>query len=253
MAPRVLNLQRALSSDELHRAARFRFQRDRQRFVVSRGLLRVILGRYLDTAPGELCFRYGEHGKPFLDPAFDREGLCFNLSRSGGLALYAVARGREVGIDLERVCHVAEVEQIAERFFSAREKAALRTFPADLKHEMFFAYWTRREAFAKALGSGLSLPLDQENANAFFDVSPIPGEPTMLSGTGERSRESSRWAIRPLLPAPGYVAALVAEGHDWCPVCWHFPGPTGVCQSDQALSVIPESSSRMFRLSDTSL
>lgn len=253
MASCVPDLQRALSSDELHRAARFRFQRDRQRFVVSRGLLRVILGRYLDVAPGGLRFCYGDYGKPFLDPTFDREGLRFNLSHSGGLALYAVARGREVGIDLERVRPVAEAEQIAERFFSARENAALRTCPANLKHEMFFSYWTRREAFVKALGRGVSLPLDQENANPFFDVSPVPGEPTMLSGTGERSRESSRWAVRPLLPAPGYVAALAAEGYDWRPVCWHFLEPAGVFQPDRALSVVPESSSRMFSLSDTSL
>lgn len=253
MASQAPNLQRALSADELHRAARFRFQRDRQRFVISRGLLRAILGRYLDTAPGELRFRYSEHGKPSLVPAFDGGGLRFNLSHSDGLALYAVARGREVGVDLERVRPVLEAEQIAERFFSARENAALRALPAHLKSRAFFACWTRKEAFVKAVGGGISLPLDRENANAFFDVFPVPGEPTMLSGTGERSRESSGWAVRPLLPAPGYVAALAAEGRDWRPVCWHFRESLGVCQSERALSVVPESTSRMFSLSDTSL
>jgi 4'-phosphopantetheinyl transferase len=216
-APSVQSLQRTLAADELSRVERLNFPRDRQRFIVARGTLRAILSRYLDMDPGQLRFRYGDHGKPSVVPTSGQETLHFNLSHSNGLALYAVARDRQIGIDLERMCPVAEAEQIAERFFSAREKAVFRTLPADLKCEAFFTCWTRKEAYIKARGAGMSLPLDQ------FDVSLIPGEPAVLLSTRGDPREALRWSLRELTPGPGYVAALVVEGHGWHLVRWQLP------------------------------
>jgi 4'-phosphopantetheinyl transferase len=213
----VQSLQQTLSADELGRAAGFRFQKDRQRFIAAHGLLRAIISRYLDMEPSQLRFCYSDHGKPSLVPTSGQKTLSFNLSHSDGLALYAITRDRGIGIDLERVRPVAKVEQIAERFFSARENAVFRTLPASLKREAFFTCWTRKEAYIKARGEGLSLPLDQ------FDVSLVPGGPAVLLGTRGDPQKSSGWSLRELMPDPGYVAALAVEGHDWHLTCWQFP------------------------------
>ena len=213
----VQDLQHSLTADELSRAERFCFQKDRQHFVVTRGLLREIVSRYLDVEPGQVRFRYSDYGKPSLAPTSDQTALSFNLARSDRLALYAITRGREIGVDLERIRPVPETEQIAERFFSAHENAAFRTLPAEQKQEAFFTCWTRKEAYIKARGEGLSLPLDQ------FDVSLVPGEPTILLRTRGKPQEPSRWSVRELMPGPGYVAALAAEGHYWRLACWQFP------------------------------
>jgi len=202
----------------LDRARRFHFQRDSERFIVTRGLLRCILGRYLGIEPGRLRFVYNSYGKPALATASDEGALCFNLSHSGGLALYAVARGRQVGIDLERIRAVPEIEQIAQRFFSSREYAAFRSLAAGLRQEAFYSCWTRKEAYIKARGQGLSLPLDQ------FDVSLVPGEPARLLDVRGDSQDGHHWLLRELEPGPGYVAALAVEGHGWKLKCWHFPG-----------------------------
>jgi 4'-phosphopantetheinyl transferase len=156
----VQQLHLALSTDEQARASRFHFERDRTRFVVGHGALRVILGRYLGLEPDQVRFEYGPHGKPLLAPP-GSNGLCFNASHSQGLGLCAVAQQREIGVDLEHMHPVADAEQIAERFFSAQENAALRALPANQRQEAFFNCWTRKEAFIKAVGDGLSHLLNQ--------------------------------------------------------------------------------------------
>jgi 4'-phosphopantetheinyl transferase len=133
------------------------------------------------------------------------------------VALYAVTRGREIGIDLECIRFDLEVEKIAERFFSRREAATLRTLPPEVQRQAFFLCWTRKEAYFKARGEGLSLPLDQ------FDVSLIPGEPAALLSTQRDPYEVSRWSLQELTPAPGYAAALAVEGHGWGLACWQWP------------------------------
>ncbi|MGA3164144.1 MAG: 4'-phosphopantetheinyl transferase superfamily protein [Verrucomicrobiota bacterium] len=141
------------------------------------------------------------------------------MSHSHGIALYAVTRGREVGIDLERIRSNLAVAEIAERFFSRREAAMLRTLSTEEQREAFFRCWTRKEAYLKARGEGLSLSLDQ------IDVSLAPGEPDVVPGTQPDSSEASRWSLQELTPAPGYVAALAVEGHGWCLACWQWPDP----------------------------
>ena len=198
-----------LSADEQERAERFHFANDRSHFIAARGLLRTLLGRYLDSPPQQLSFSYSPYGKPALTGEDDGRALRFNVSHSHGVALYAVAREREVGVDVEYVRHDMVGESIAERFFSAREVATLRSLPAEVQPEAFFNCWTRKEAFIKAIGEGLSFPLDQ------FEVSLDPGEPAALINIRDDPQEASRWSLQSLPVDEGYVAALAVEGHEW--------------------------------------
>jgi len=197
-----------LSADELTRANRFHFINDRNHFVVARGLLRNLLAAYLGVNCAELRFSYGAQGKPFL--VLDNQAqIHFNVSHSHGRAAFAFTRGRDLGVDLEFVKDDFDDELIANRFFSRAEVLALRMVPADLRKQAFFNCWTRKEAYIKARGEGLSMPLNQ------FDVSLRPDEPVALLNNYREEREVSRWSMQ-AIPAPeGYVGALVVEGRDW--------------------------------------
>jgi 4'-phosphopantetheinyl transferase len=208
-----------LAADERARAVRYHFERDRQHFIVTRGVLRVVLGRYLNRAPECVAFCYGAHGKPSLADNTDPHAIRFNVSHSHGVALYAVTRGREVGIDLERIRSDLAVMELAERFFSQREIATLRTLPIEARRQAFFHCWTRKEAYIKACGEGLSMPLDQ------FDVSLVPGEPAAVLGSQRDPAGFSGWSLQELPLAADYAAALAVEGHDWCLACWQWPDP----------------------------
>lgn len=212
----VRRLLLTLAPDERGRAGRFHFKRDGDRFVVARGLLRAVLGGYLNVGPEALRFEYGARGKPSLAAEHDADGLRFNLSHSGGVALFAVARGREVGVDVERVSPRVECENIAGRFFSPREVAGLLALPPPRREAAFFDCWTRKEAYIKARGEGLSLPLDA------FDVSLAPGEPAALLANRLDPAEVSRWSLRGLAPWPGFAAAVAAEGRGWRLKCWRL-------------------------------
>jgi 4'-phosphopantetheinyl transferase len=213
-SPYVGRLSRMLSDDERRRAAGFHFERDRSRFIVTRAYLRILMGHYLQKEPTEIKFSYGPNGKPFLagEGAVD---LRFNLSHSHGLAVYAVTNGREIGVDLEYNSENMDIEAIAERFFSAQESAALKSLPDHEKSKAFFACWTRKEAYIKARGEGLSVPLDS------FSVSLIPGKPAELLDV-QGDPEISRWSLMELVPEARYVGALAVEGRDWRPRYWDF-------------------------------
>ena len=213
---RVEGLRQTLSASERARAERFAFRRDRDRFIVRRGLLRAILGRYLAMDSARVEFQYGAGGKPALAPQNDGTQLRFNVSHSAGLALYAVARGREIGVDLEAIQPVIARERIPEHFFSPWEVATLRALPVDAQPEAFFACWTRKEAYVKARGEGLALPLDR------FDVTLVPGEPAALVRTADDAREASRWSLQALAPGRGYVGAVAVEGHAGRLRCWQW-------------------------------
>lgn len=199
----VNQLREILNADEIARASRFQFEKDCSRFIAARGLLRTILGRYLNVDPQILRFGYGKQGKPFL---LDYSVLRFNLSHSAGMALIAVTLNREAGIDLEHIRPEFATETIAEQFFSTQETATLRALPTDVQPEAFFNCWTRKEAYLKARSDGLSFPLDQ------FSVSLIPGEPAALLSFPTEPDEIARWSITHLNPGSGYVGALVVEG-----------------------------------------
>jgi len=213
----VRALWQTLAPDECRRAERFRFEHDRERFVVGRGRLRAILGCYLDINPGRISFCYNPYGKPALSGELGDANIHFNLSHAGDLALYAFAPSSAVGVDIEQQrAEVADLA-IAERFFSPREFAALRALPDAARSQAFFNCWTRKEAYIKARGEGLSLPLEQ------FSVSLTPGAPAELLDVAADQRERTRWSLRALAPGPGYVAALAVDGHDHVAYCWDYP------------------------------
>ncbi|HYP28119.1 MAG TPA: 4'-phosphopantetheinyl transferase superfamily protein [Blastocatellia bacterium] len=204
---RVEDLSHVLSPDEEHRAARFYFQKDRDHYTVARASLRLILALYLEKDPKELTFSYSPYGKPSLASRDPDKDLRFNLSHSGHLALAGVTFGLDIGIDVERVREDFASEEIAQRFFSAREVACLRSLPEGGRAQAFFHCWTRKEAYIKARGEGLSMPLDK------FDVAFAPGEAPALLGTRIDPREVERWSILDIAIDPGYAAALAVEGH----------------------------------------
>ncbi len=212
---RVRELATLLSEKERERAARFQFDHLRQRFVVSHGALRLILSRYTDEAPEQLRFAYGSFGKPAL--AFECE-VRFNLSHSEDLALVAVTRGREVGVDVEHVRSVLEIDQIARSNFSFREYAAFCALAQGQKLLAFFNCWTRKEAFIKALGAGLSMPLDQ------FDVAFAPNENARLLAIAGDENETTHWSLVVLHPAEGYAAALAVAAPKVKISCWQWQG-----------------------------
>lgn len=210
---RIHSLLPLLAPDELSRAERFHFRKDRQNFITSRGMLRIILGRYLSVEPRLLRFCYSTYGKPSLSPDLNGEGLRFNLAHAHELALYAITRGREIGIDLEYV-RDRPMDEVAHHFFSTPEISMLRVVPEDLRTKAFYNCWTRKEAYIKARGEGLSFPLDR------FVVSLIPGEEASLLDVSNSPKEILRWSLRELNLEEDYVAAIAVEGNDWDLKCW---------------------------------
>jgi len=217
-----------LSMDERRRAGRFHFEEDRRRFIVRQGILRKILGYYLGVEPSRFQFCYGNNGKPALADTFGKGKVRFNSSHSEGLALYAFTRDREIGVDIEHIGDGFEMEQIAEQFFSTREKAIFRALPESKKKRAFFNCWTRKEAFIKATGDGLSLPLDR------FDVSLVPGEPARLLGIDGDSKAASRWLLQDLKPAPGFAAAFAVKGQSRYVHCRQYDNEVTELQLDDS-------------------
>jgi 4'-phosphopantetheinyl transferase len=211
----LAQLARTLSPDESARAARFHFERDQRHFTVGRGILRNLLAGYLSLPPAALAFTYGPQNKPTLATSLSVD-LRFNLSHSHGQALFAFTIGREIGVDLEAIRRLDDAAAIARRFFSAQEYTTLMSLPTGQQPEGFFNCWTRKEAYIKALGQGLSHPLNA------FDVSLKPGEPAALLAVRGDPHEVARWSMLALTPVAGYVAALVVEGHGGLVQCWSW-------------------------------
>lgn len=209
LATQLAQFEATLNIDERVRAARFYFNRDRQRFIVARGCLRMILSHYLAVAAEELDFCYNTFGKPSLASPYATSGLTFNLAHSGEFALYALAYKRQVGVDIEQIRLDLAYEQLAGQVFSLAEQQSLQDILAAQRREAFFNGWTRKEAYIKAQGKGLSLPLDQ------FTVTLAPDELPRLVSTQHAPDEAARWSLQAVTPASGYVGAVVAEGHDW--------------------------------------
>ena len=212
----VERLQPLLIDEEIARARRFYFERDRHHWTVARATLRALLGRYLAVTPPDVSLANNEYGKPALSALSVGRQLHFNLSHSGDLALYAFAYEREVGVDVEQVRANIDYTDLATHYFSERECQELRSLPAHRQQEAFFLCWSRKEAYIKARGKGLSLPLEQ------FDVSLHPDEPARLLGSREEPEMTQRWSLAALFPGTGYVGALVAEGSGWQFRCWQW-------------------------------
>ena len=199
--PGLEGLSELLTPDERERMARFRFETDQQNFLFCRSMLRILLASYLGSSPAELRFAYSAHGKPSL--AAPPNGLEFNLSHSAGTVLLAVCQGRRIGVDVERIRHDFKVEEIAQKFFSVAERQALEQETS--VHDAFFHCWTRKEAFVKARGEGLSCPLDS------FDVSVSPNVEEVTLSTRPDSSEARHWKLWSLNFFPEHAAALAME------------------------------------------
>lgn len=197
-----------LSPDELTRADSFYFTEDRNHFIVARGLLRKLLASYLSADAGRLSFTYAEKGKPSLVDGPDA-WLKFNLAHSRDLALFAFSRDREIGVDLEFIRNDVAEEELAERFFSESEAQTLKALPHDRRRQGFFNCWTRKEAYIKARGAGLSMSL------AEFAVSLAPGDEAALLHNRVEPDELNRWAMKVVDVPAGYAGALVAAGQAW--------------------------------------
>jgi len=206
-AARRVELAALLDVDERARAARFKFDRLTLNFTIAHGRQRAILGRYLAMDPAALRFRVGAHGKPELDLAGAAPPLRFNLSHSGDFALLAVTRERRIGVDLEAMTRaIGELEDIAERFFSPAEVAAWRALAPGARRHAFFLCWTRKEAFLKALGDGISCPLDS------FEVELRPGVPARLLTLDGAPAAATVWRLIDLDLGTDYAGAVCHEG-----------------------------------------
>ena len=206
-----------LSADEQARAARFRFDRDRTFYIVARGVLRILLGRYLSLAPEGIAFVYSPYDKPALAAEISR-GLSFNVSHSGGVALLVFGYEAVVGIDVEKQRPLPDGSQIARHYFSQHENNIFHSLPAAQQNEAFFNCWTRKEAYIKAIGEGLSCPLD------LFDVTLAPGEPARLLRIRGDEQAAAAWSLYSFAPQAGYTAALAAVGRHWHLSFWQWPG-----------------------------
>jgi len=214
--PRLDALESIVSDDERARADRFHAPQDSERFLAGRAILRIILGRYAGESPESLRFRYGVYGKPALFREEAASPLRFNVSHSGPMAVYAVALQHEIGVDVEHIQEDVARQQVAEYFFARREAATLRSLPRALQTRAFYACWTRKEAYVKARGAGLVLPLDQ------FEVSVDPDEPAALLRVAEDPRAPRRWSLHDLPLGPEYVGALAAESRRASLRYWMF-------------------------------
>ena len=188
-----------LAPDEMDRAGRFRFAHLRRSFILARGVLRILLGRYLNAAPGDIEFSYGSKGKPAL-AAGNR--LQFNASHTGDLALFAFTLDCEIGVDVEAIRPMPDIERVAKRFFCAEETEELMSLPAGQREHGFFLCWTRKEAYIKATGDGLSTPLDA------FRVTLLPGAAAGMIHLERDLIAAQAWTLHDLALAPGYAAAL---------------------------------------------
>ncbi|MDX9974005.1 MAG: 4'-phosphopantetheinyl transferase superfamily protein [FCB group bacterium] len=203
LIPNLDLLKKLLSPEEIERSEQYYFARHRDAYILGRGYLRTLLARYIGTDPCQIAFEYAAHGKPRLTPA--QASIRFNVSHSGDLFLCAVSRNRELGIDCEALRENIELESMADRYFSDYETEILLGLPPHQRVRAFFTCWTRKEAYIKAHGDGLSMPLDT------FSVTLAPEEPAALL-TCDDPDQLDRWELHDLTVPEPYAAALVTSG-----------------------------------------
>ncbi len=217
-ANRINNYLKIMSPEEISRAERFQFDQDKNRYIVGRGLLRIILSCYLNISPDGLEFCYNRYGKPDLSAICNNQNLQFNVSHSNNIIIYGITINRDIGIDIEHIQYINDADGIIQRFCSDSEKVQYHRVPENTKQLAFFLCWTRKEAFIKALGDGLTRPLDE------FTVSLIPGLPVKLLSVKGGEKEAEKWSLQEItLNKDDYVAAVAVKGRrlrfytrEWC-------------------------------------
>ena len=206
-----------LSQEERERAGKFRFENGRFHYIVGRGLLRGLLGRYLNSPPDSLRFAYGPQGKPHL---IDYAQISFNIAHGQGKLLLGFCRDADLGVDIEQIRLPRRADRVAHRFFAPAEYAAFAAAPPEQQAEVFFNCWTRKEAYIKATGEGLACPLHQ------FEVSLGVGETAVLHSIRGSAELAAAWSLYSLTPFPGYRGAALVAGQGWQVVCYDGDGLT---------------------------
>lgn len=204
---RVKEFEKVLSNDEIERAIRFRFREHSDKFILFRGCLRFVLARYLKITPAQIRFSYSSYGKPMLVKEINQQGVSFNQSHTIGLGLIAITQNLSIGVDIERIRDDFPYEDIAHNYFSRNEVSELEKLSQPARKEAFFNFWTRKEAFLKAIGCGLSSPLDS------FDVSLPTNEGLVILSTSINPKEVNNWSIQNLIIQKDYSAALAIQCH----------------------------------------
>jgi 4'-phosphopantetheinyl transferase len=198
-----------LSDSELKKSQKLVFDKDKKRYIVSHGILRILLGKYIGLPPGFVEYRFNRYGKPELNVDINPEKIKFNLSHSHEKILFAFSRGRELGVDIEYLDPKFPTSDISKRFFSPQEVQELINLPKEQQIQGFFKCWTQKEAYIKAKGMGLSIPLDS------FDVSVSPVDPAGLISNKNEPLEIFKWKIQEIQIEGNYASAICAEGNDW--------------------------------------
>jgi 4'-phosphopantetheinyl transferase len=223
----------SLSKEERIRAKKYRFRRHQYRFIAGRGLLRAIVSQYLHIDPAKLVFEYNSHGKPEVTRQFNSSGIHFNLSHSDDMALFAVTIVGPVGIDIERLRLIKDAGELVNWFCSPRERELFQNLDSREKQRAFFHLWTRKEAFLKATGEGISRLLNQ------VEVSFRPREPAQLIAVLGESKRATRWSIHGLSPAPGFVAAVAIQAKNVRLRCWKWgPNLFDELEQEQEVNVL---------------
>lgn len=205
--PRVIleDLAHTLSEDEIAKADKFRFSKHRQRFIVARGILRQLLGQYLQISPSKIEFQYGDHGKPYLSKSISSSSLEFNVSHSQAYALYGFSLNHTIGVDLEYLRPMKDAAQIAQRFFSPQEFEFVNCLSGEQQQRVFFKLWTAKEAYLKATGTGLAGSLASIDID--FDQAEIP----CLKSIQGNTAAIVPWSMYPCIPALDYVGAIAIK------------------------------------------
>jgi 4'-phosphopantetheinyl transferase len=211
----IESLTGTLADDEVKRAGRFHFQNGKLHFIVARGVLRTILARYLQSAPKDIRFRYGRSGKPALSGETE-SCICFNVSHSRNIVLFAFAYDSKIGVDVEHISSDRTFQGIAERFFSKREVSVLNSLPENEQRDAFFDFWTCKEAYLKAIGTGLSFGLDR------VEIDITDGTDSVLASINGDADEAAAWTLQLLNVASGYAAALAIDGRGRDIKCWQW-------------------------------
>ena len=198
--PLLEDFAQVLSEDELVRARRFHFEQHRQRFIAGRGILRNILGRYLNIEPSQINFGYEPRGKPFLDESCNQINLKFNLSHSQNYALYVMSLNNSIGVDLECISSKTDVVSLAQRFFSPSEFAVIESVSPEQQQQLFFRYWTCKEAYLKATGTGLR---DLQKVEIYLTLE----QPAELNNSDE-------WNLVEIKPFSDCAATVAVRGRD---------------------------------------
>lgn len=215
--PVYRTLSDCLASDERDRADRFRFDEGRRRYVAGRGILRSILAGYLGARPQEIRFQYGPQGKPSLEKKYESAGLHFNLAHTRDVAICACTRQYEIGVDVEHIHPVDEMDRIARRILSERDYLAWNHLPDELRLFAFYKCWTQKEALIKALGYGLSQSMSQ------WSVSMLPDEPASLVSLSGDREHAGDWSLHSFVPEIGTIAAFALKARHWQVACFVWP------------------------------